>query len=188
MSSNILLTAAVFVGVGTFVEKRFLTEALPVLYTPSPVFPAVARAFGLTPFVLICFALWRLNFGSLVEKARKEYKEAAEDAGETDVERNSAPNVQGTSEHAIKFNQVQHAHEQVLECLASMYMASFVCAFIYPVTTFISTSLWVYGRIVWSNAYAERGHAGHPMSVWIWRGLVANYLMVLKVAFCLVFS
>lgn len=193
MSNKMLLVSVAFVGVGTFIEERFLPDLVPFLYEPSPVLHAVPRAFGLIPLVLTAFSFWYLTFGFKVGQARGQCKEAAEKAGEKELERYSPPflYVPGTSEHAIKLNQVQRAHQHVLESITSMYVATIFCALVYPVTTFVSTSLWAYGRVVWSGAYAEKGASGrysNSMSLWIWKGQVINYIMAFMVGFSLIFG
>ena len=193
MSSTILVTSLAFIGVGTLVEKRIVVEYIPFLYEPSPELPAVTRAFGLTILVLTVYSIWLLSFGMAVGKARRECKEAAEKAGEKELERYSPPFLYatGTSVHAIKLNQVQRAHQHVLESITGLYVSALLNASVFPVTTFVATALWAWGRVVWSNDYAKHGASSrynNPISVWMWRGLAINYFMAIFVAFCVIFG
>jgi hypothetical protein len=188
-----LLTAFAFVGIGTFVEKKFATEYIPFLYEPSPVFPVLPRVYGLTVLVLGLFSFWHLIFGFEVGKARKQCKDAAEKAGEKDLAHYSPPFLyaQGTSEHAIKLNQIQRAHQHVLECMTAVYISTLLNSLVFPLTSFVNTALWACGRFVWSTAYAQKGASGrysHPLSMWLWRGMIINYLLSFFVAFCFMFG
>jgi MAPEG family len=193
MASTLILTSFAFVGISTFVEKKLVPQYIPYLYEPSPVFPSVTRAFGLIILVLTAFSFWLVSFGMTVGKARRECKAAAEKDGEKELEMYSPPFLyaSGTSKHAIKLNQVQRAHQHVLESITGVYMTAFFNALVFPITTFIVTALWAYARVVWSNDYATRGAEGrynNPLAVWIWRGLLMNYITSFFVASCFIFG
>ena len=188
-----MLKAGLFVVIGTVLENKVAREHLPMLYEPSPVFEALPRAFGILILVLTGFSMWLLTFGMKVGQARGKYKELAEKDGEKDLDRYSYPNlyVSGSSKHAIAFNNVQRAHQHVLEVIAQMYVAAIFSGIVYPLTASVSTCLWAYGRSVWSTKYADDGadgRYGHFMALWIWYGLIINYLMCFLVAANFVFG
>lgn len=193
MSNVFFLTSFAFVGISTFVEKKWVTEYMPYLYEPSPVFPSVTRAFGLIIIVLTAFSFWLVSFGMTVGKARRECKKAAEKDGEKELEMYSPPFLYatGSSKHAVKLNQVQRAHQHVLESMTGVYVSALFNALVFPITTFIVTALWAYGRVVWSKNYAASGAEGrysNPLSFWIWRGLLINYITSFFVGLCFIFG
>jgi hypothetical protein len=193
MSTKLLLTSIAFVGITSFVETKIFKDRLPYLYEPAPAFPAVPRAFGLVVFVLTCFSFWLVTFGFKVSTARKTCKESAEKDGETDLGKYDYPNLYayGCSKHAIAFNSVQRAHQHALETIVQMYTATIFAAMVFPVSAAISAFLWSYGRVCWATAYADQGkdlRYSHPMSIWIWRGLLANTILSIFACFALIFG
>jgi glutathione S-transferase len=182
MFVKLLATCAAFVGIGTYAETRFFTEAVPFLYEPSEVMPALPRAFGFLLFLLSAFGFWMLIFGFQVGQARKKYRALAEKADEKDLDQYDLPNLyaSGSTENAKAFNAVQRAHQHVLESITPLYVMSVLTATVYPLTTSLNVLLWIIGRINWSTKYAEGGASsryGHFTSYWIWYGLMINFML-----------
>ena len=182
MAHKLLVEAVAFSLIGPVIEKKFLVNSIPYLYEPSGVIPALPHAYGLIIAILAGYSFWLTTFGMKVGQARSKYRALAEKAGETDLERYSYPNlyVFGTSENARAVNNAQRAHQHVLECIAQMFFATLVSATAFPLTTALSTFLWAWGRVEWSNAYLEHGaekRYTHFLSSWIWKGLLINFML-----------
>jgi len=193
MSIKILIEAAVFAVIGPIVETKFLAKTIPYLYEPSGVIPALPHAFGLVIAILTGYSFWMTLFGMKVGQARSKYCALAEATGEKDLERYSYPNlyVFGTSENAKAVNNAQRAHQHVLETITQMFFVSLISATAFPVTAAVSTLLWAWGRVGWSTAYLEHGpekRYTHFLSVWIWRGLLINFLLSFITAGCFLVS
>eukprot|EP00540_Astrosyne_radiata_P018620 CAMPEP_0116845848 /NCGR_PEP_ID=MMETSP0418-20121206/13507_1 /TAXON_ID=1158023 /ORGANISM="Astrosyne radiata, Strain 13vi08-1A" /LENGTH=176 /DNA_ID=CAMNT_0004477029 /DNA_START=181 /DNA_END=708 /DNA_ORIENTATION=+ len=172
--SKILFRSTVYVVTATLLEQKVLRSAVPYLYEPSELVPALPRAVGLLAFPLVFFANWHVMYGvKHVATARQKFKDLAAKDGEPDVDRYELPNlyVAGTSKHAKAFNSRQRAHQQVLETLSHQYMVILFASLAYPMSTLLCTCIWVYARMNYAAGYAEGGPSGRynmPLTLWIW--------------------
>jgi hypothetical protein len=184
MAQKMMIEAAAFAVIGPVIEKMFLVKSFPYLYESSAVIPALPHAYGFVVAILTGYSFWMTMFGMKVGQARSKYRALAEAAGETDLERYNYPNlyVFGTSDNARAVNNAQRAHQHVLECIAQMFFATLIASTAFPLTTALSTFLWTWGRMEWSNAYLEHGaekRYTHFLSTWIWKGLIINFMLAM---------
>jgi hypothetical protein len=95
--------------------------------------------------------------------------------------------VDGNSKHARAFNCVQRSHQQAFETLPQLLFFTAAAATAYPLTAAANMTLWLIGRLVWTNGYAASGgdpakRYDHPLAFFIFSSLIAQFFVSLAAA------
>ena len=69
-------------------------------------------------------------------------------------------NTEGTTKNVRAFNCIQRSHQQILETFTGYCLTAVISGVVFPVTTAVFTSLWLYSRSLWVAGYA--GSEGDP--------------------------
>jgi hypothetical protein len=188
--ANKMLVAGVGSAIVFPMLEKGLKKLLPALFQSSGV-AGLPKAFGITIGAVAVSSFWLTLYGFGVGAARKKYMTLAQKDGEKDTEaRYSLPNlyVDGNTKHSQAFNCVQRSHQQAFETLPQLYAFTFSAALVFPVSAACNVTLWLYGRMKWSKAYAESGgdpskRYDHPLAFFIFSSFLSQFILAMTAAF-----
>ena len=92
--------------------------------------------------------------------------------------------VPGFHKDADAFNCIQRAHQNTLESMCHVLVATFACGLVYPVTAAGCGSIYMLGRIVYGYGYAQGNPAYRtPGGVISHLGDVPLMVMAIRIAY-----
>lgn len=88
---------------------------------------------------------------------------------------------EGVSKNVRAFNCVQRSHQQILESFTGYCMTVLFSGIVFPVTTTVFATLWLYSRSLWVAGYAESDgdpskRYSKPFAKFFWMAMLTLFM------------